>query len=356
MALFLNGKQVRGSLIVEGDLTMPLPTVDTASGSVATFDTDLTENLIEVKCQIVAQQSGSGTPSPSNPRPITTYSEMNFTHSGKNFYNINNQTVTSINTYCSMYLPSNSDVTFSTNIPQTGLYAQYYDNGNWVEIARMYNSRSLTFNTGNHNYIRLSTYNEGVQATEFQAEFGTIATAYEPFDGTTANIPFGKTVVNGVLNVTTGKLTDEVLKIDKNDFSSMNVSFNSEIGIIRSFYLSLPLNTRKVDSFVLSNKFASQPLSGSHAYDCEVATSGGAYTVQRIYFSISNVDYPAITAEQAKQFLIDNDVEFYVTRYSNIETQLDSITLQSLLNENNVWCDTGDTEVKFILSVGKKIA
>ena len=40
-----------------------------------------------------------------------------------------------------------------------------------------------------------------------------------------------------------------------------------------------------------------------------------------------------------------------------IEIQLDSITLQALLNENNIWCDTnGDTEVKFLLTVGKKIS
>ena len=53
-----------------------LPTVSTASGSVATFDTDMTENLVEVECEIVYQQA-SGTPSPSNPLPITTFSEMN---------------------------------------------------------------------------------------------------------------------------------------------------------------------------------------------------------------------------------------------------------------------------------------
>ena len=39
-----------------------------------------------------------------------------------------------------------------------------------------------------------------------------------------------------------------------------------------------------------------------------------------------------------------------------IEIQLDSITLQALLNENNIWCDTGDTEVKYLLTVGKKIS
>ena len=69
-----------------------LPTVDTASGSIATFDTDMTENLVEVKCQIVAQQA-SGTPSPSNPLPITTYTEMNVGATGKNLFDKNSAIV-----------------------------------------------------------------------------------------------------------------------------------------------------------------------------------------------------------------------------------------------------------------------
>ena len=58
-----------------------LPTVDTASGSVATFETDMTEDLIEIVCDIQYQQA-SGTPSPSNPLPITTYTSLNLSHSG----------------------------------------------------------------------------------------------------------------------------------------------------------------------------------------------------------------------------------------------------------------------------------
>ena len=36
--------------------------------------------------------------------------------------------------------------------------------------------------------------------------------------------------------------------------------------------------------------------------------------------------------------------------------QLTSNQVQALLNENNIWCDTGDTSVKYILSVGKAIS
>lgn len=51
-----------------------LPTVGTSSGSIATFTTDIIDNLIACECDINALQSGSGTPSPSNPRAISGYS------------------------------------------------------------------------------------------------------------------------------------------------------------------------------------------------------------------------------------------------------------------------------------------
>ena len=70
-----------------------LPTVSTASGSVANFTTDMTEDLIEVECEIVYSQA-SGTPSPSNPLPITTYTSLNLSHSGSDTSNPN---VTTIN-------------------------------------------------------------------------------------------------------------------------------------------------------------------------------------------------------------------------------------------------------------------
>lgn len=56
------------------DSIKALKTVSSASGSIATFDTDLTENLIKCIADINAVQSGSGTPSPSNPRTISGFS------------------------------------------------------------------------------------------------------------------------------------------------------------------------------------------------------------------------------------------------------------------------------------------
>ena len=59
-----------------------LDTIGSVSGSIATFETDKAERLINLEVAITATQSGSGTPSPSNPRPINGFSACNLSVNG----------------------------------------------------------------------------------------------------------------------------------------------------------------------------------------------------------------------------------------------------------------------------------
>lgn len=53
--------------------------VVTESGSLVTFTTPLALPLVSLKANITATQSGTGTPSPSNPRPISGFSSVTLT-------------------------------------------------------------------------------------------------------------------------------------------------------------------------------------------------------------------------------------------------------------------------------------
>ena len=56
---------------------------ETESGpSPMSFDTDIADDLISCKVGLVAQQTGTGNPSPDNVRPITGYSSMDITVNG----------------------------------------------------------------------------------------------------------------------------------------------------------------------------------------------------------------------------------------------------------------------------------
>ena len=58
------------------------PHLATASGSVATFDTDMRSRLKECKIFFKSVQSGSGTPSPSNVRPISGRTGISINNNG----------------------------------------------------------------------------------------------------------------------------------------------------------------------------------------------------------------------------------------------------------------------------------
>lgn len=355
-----------------------LPTVDTASGSVASFETDLSENLISCIAEIVAT-GGGGTP--DSPIAINGFSECNVTRTGKNLFNpiVYNSFIQADQTYratgnaviaikVSVAKFIGKQLTFSVYIDVSGgtapnnLRVRANVNGTNIEgnfITSVSGVSSVTFTPQTVNdYIYINFGSMGGNYFTFyniQLEQSDTATTYEPF-GTTFTVNFGQTVYDGTVDVVTGKLTDTVGKLDKTDFPSMGVVYNTEVGIIRSFYLSLPTDYRYPDTFIKSNVFQSQPLSGDHAYDCEVLpTTGNAG--RRIYFSISNVDHPSMTAEEAKQFLIDNNVEFYFTKYTADTIDVNSVAIPTLNGINNLYADTGDiSEVKYLLTVGKKIS
>lgn len=341
-----------------------LPTVDTASGSVATFDTDLTENLIEVKCQILAKQGGSGTPSPSNPRPITTYSEMNVSATGKNLFN----PLTQFNAI-SYYLVANNI------LPNTKCIMSFVDKDPSVDISNIYfgflesgysggilptnhyrwvisngviqsNSTNITpLMTCTSLFVypnKQTVLDTLLQRFDIQIEKGSTATTFEPFNGTTANIPFGQTVANGVLDVTTGKLKATHGVVD--------------LGSLTWYYASA------------QNCFYTGSVSGSKTkgnivcsiYETNIVSVGSLSDYQVSTWN-SFVEHGIITKDSRY-----SDAPTYKTAMNGIiavyeldtpiEIQLDSVQIQALLNENNIWCDTGDTEVKYLLTVGKKIS
>ena len=60
-----------------------MPTVKAISNTpIATFDTDISDRLVNLEVAITATQSGSGTPSPSNPRTINGFSACNLSVNG----------------------------------------------------------------------------------------------------------------------------------------------------------------------------------------------------------------------------------------------------------------------------------
>ena len=179
---------------------------------------------------VTAQQAGSGTPSPSNPRAITGWSQAQIMITGKNAYSKTlvvgqraNSTTGAVETYangaCTDYMSvkGGADYYLSGLTNELNSYVSFYDQ-NKTYISRT-NSGAVTtrdFTTpDNACYCILSIVKVTGQTADIsivssltpQLEFGTTATTYEAYKGITVVIPFGDTYYGAVLDVTNGKLT-----------------------------------------------------------------------------------------------------------------------------------------------------
>ena len=214
--------------VVPWDSILP---VDTASGAIASFP-DGTD-LVPAKSLSVALepiQSGSGTPSPTNIRPISGHTECVTEVCGKNLLpntlpsDAINATFGSGGTITSatnartfgIKCKPNTDYTFSQTTTGAGWFVAFGTKppvvGDSVTYIRtMTNVSSVTANSGSNTYIIVGVSSEAQFATlvinKGQIEVGLSATSYEPYIApTTYTTSLGRTVYGGTLDVVSGVL------------------------------------------------------------------------------------------------------------------------------------------------------
>lgn len=257
-----------------GDIIPFLP-LCTVNGAIANFP-DGANNIPVEACiaDITPTQTGTGDPSPSNPRPITGFTECNILKTGKNRFNINNLTATGITisdneasgTNGSFYdafksanggipnLPKfkpNTSYTLSLQIKYNsssfttdgmGIRVDYTD-GTYDQLIPHVNLTNTTYITvsGTSNPAKTIkgiaiNYLYGVNITAYlkdiQLEEGSLSTAFESYKSESFEIAFGDTIYGGTLNATTGVLTASYKKVDMGDltwtrYTSYNYPFYS---------------------------------------------------------------------------------------------------------------------------------
>ncbi len=192
-----------------------------AEGSVISIDDGkLNEPLKACTVDINPVQSGSGTPSPSNIRPISGWTEANVTRCGKNLYK------TELNSYyldvvtglpvaqsgyeVSIFIPILANQ--SIYIPNSGSSRRWFYDKFKNPKTYLNNSRSQTYTAQEDGYIRVTVNKNIAGYSTYQIEYGNAPTTYEPYQGSTTSIPFHDssdnpiTVYGGTLNVTSGEL------------------------------------------------------------------------------------------------------------------------------------------------------
>ena len=197
------------------DAILDIMPVDTASGPIASFVTELDAPLVNVSCEVVAT-GGNGTP--DNPNPIVGYSSANITRCGVNLWD-EEWEVGTLDTDTGEPVSSNNTIrskNFIPCLPNTTYYAKtagvamplfFYDiNKNYLSRVTKTNN---TFTTPENAYFikfRMATDYDTTYNNDISINYPATDTIYHAYNGDTVTIAFGQTVYGGVLDVTRGKL------------------------------------------------------------------------------------------------------------------------------------------------------
>lgn len=234
---------------------------ETASGDIITFDGPAVP-LVSLKTAITAVQSGSGTPSPSNPRPISGFSVVNVNRTGKNLLDGTRAKDFALATFNNSTSGENATGRYYTLLASYAInevnvipWVKFKENTVYTIILKLAKDNTATstnlrviYSDGTFSSITRASTSSDVLSSEIKVvtsqanktivgivgrfesgrtylyydhigifEGAITDNDFEPYNGISVNIPLGRSVFGGNLNVTTG-----VLEITHENIASYN--------------------------------------------------------------------------------------------------------------------------------------
>ena len=344
---------------------------NTASGSLVHI-TDGADN-IPVKSlvsQIVAVQSGSGTPSPSNPRAISGFDSGVITRCGANFIGIGTQLngyanlstqkyATNENAY-GYYFPTyalpdkitfnatsgnRANVSYFNTIPASGVDAYEISQSSTLP-------RTITVNKL-YKFIHIQfSYNQLV--SDIMVNGGETALPYVPYNGNTYTFAFGQTVYGGHFDnkgnlvVTHGYIEldgteTSITRLKEHTFFIRGVKFNDTPVITRNGVNAI------CNSFVRQFPVDYESISdGQYLFNSSIISAVNKGFACRI-------DSVNDTVEDFRTWLTSNHVQIVYPLETPITLSITSQDIPTLLGENNIFSNCGDVEVTYYTSKSNDI-
>jgi len=349
-----------------------MPTVKAISNTpIATFDTDIADRLVNLQVAVTATQSGSGTPSPSNPLPITGFSACNLLHYNENlFISTNNLTkdgiTTSFNSSTGLISIENNSRTTNYSVgSQRTLVISGLDTSHTYKYVFYPNVAGVVL--ADVNTVPLNDTFTGVASCDLritnQYDFvndhpiGDITTVrlfiFDMTDGfcTTTTIPFGQTVYGGVLDVLSGKLTitHKYRNLGDSNWieattSGSNKRFSTTIGDFKR-----PPNISTKGN-IISNRLVA--ITGVQSYSGTVTGIALSHNSSEVF--VSGNEFQSYTTTTFKTLMEDYDVVYELATPTVV--QLTSEEVQAIVGTNNIYADCGNiTDLEYKITVGLAI-
>ena len=340
--------------------------LNSVSGSIASFTDGSAAPVTALSVGIEPVQAGTGDPSPDNVRPITGWTSATVTRTGKNLLStmeVGGLGNTGLNVSSSQrirtvgYIPVEAGKTYfvSGTPTTTGKTAQFsvsfYTKADFTTERENYQNWT---NLGNiftvPNGIKFARVicrysdNAGVSLSSFadlQLELGSTASSFEPYQGTSITIDLDGTRYGGTLDVLAGELV-----VTKGCFTLTGAS-SEQWGTVTvgSNYYSIPLwgnSAWKPSNTAICDKFPKIELSQRGQI-----TGLVSYSSDNGYRFSFNSDFGITTTAELRTWLSTNPVTICAELASPFTVQLTPSQMQTLLGENHIWVDTGDTSVTY---------
>lgn len=337
------------------DLDLILPT-DTASGDIASITDG--QNVVPVKSLKVTLepiQSGSGTPSPSNVRPISGHTECVTGVCGVNVFDSDTMVEDGV------YIANNAGVAVSSSVSTSTTYisvvpnASYYIKskqtggawGAWYDANKNYISGITAYYDGATDALKTKTAPSNAKYMRLTLEYngtGDISTAsinypstdheYHAYDGQSYTTTLGRTVYGGTLDVVTGELVVDRAMVDLGTLDWVYESARDLFEALlvpraKSLFDAVCSNYQFVGSYsVMTDKTC------GYIYGYHVAIKDSTYGSDTIAFKTAM-----------------NGVQLCYELATPQTYQLDPQTISLLHGNNNVWSD-GEVELTYNADVG----
>ena len=351
--------------------------------------------MLSVVADIEPTQSGSGTPSPDNVRPIYGHTEEVVEQRGRNllspklysggtynpsvgvtfdlveastqFVTTDNETFTltppSSWSYFTLILPVQQDKLYTLTMQGSSTGNMGRTTGYLDKDFKVLSKTNDTNSSWNYSvnlephldanrayyYIVLtprSSADAVITITKPMVRFtGTDDTSYEPYHGHTYTTQFGQTVYGGSVDLVSGVLTVD-RAMDTVDTSRISNNGTLPYGGLQTLYN--PLTAKKYGTQaepyhgLLSNRF--NPNSASL-----VGEVNGRPTNGNIYF---NMPSSVTTIELARQWFTDNPTQIVYELATPQTYQLTPQEIDSFKGQNNLWASTGEIEVEYRADIG----
>ena len=335
----------------------------TVSGSIVSITDGADRPAVQVISHIEPVQEGSGDPSPDNVRPISGWDNVTAQRTGKNLANIS-ETLTFVQGSTNRIgIPAGSYIVSCTNASTTGEQppvAEFQDKNGLVVaiVSELTRGLAKTVNL-DRDVAKIVFYANGYSYSNSAGHSATIEQfmvsktegAYEPYQAQTLTADLPETVYGGTLDWGTGVLTSDFV-FRALDGSEGWKSIDPDNQVSNFYYLKIEeLNTA---------------VAGKHNKCSHLGIAEIKLATNNIGFNVVNspsynmdmmVARPDLTlfpdvaswkAYLAEQYAAGTPVAIAYKVAEPYTIQLTPQQLSTLKGTNNVWSNTGDTDLTYI--------